>query len=73
MTNPEIITKLNLFKNKGCVIYCQQKATKVLAELKIALSEKDYQALRLAHSHYLLGEGSQELWVVCNNLILKYE
>lgn len=58
--------------NKGACIYTQPKAEKALLALKTLLLETDYNSISIAHSHYLIGEGGEELMQVCKGLKTKY-
>lgn len=60
------------FRQKACAWQSQNKANKLKQELKSILTEEEYWPLTVAHSHYLLGEGSAELYDICKQLMEKY-
>lgn len=74
--NPKTIYKtlsiLTAFINSAGVQYKQHEANKLKQELKSILTGQEYQDLSIAHSHYIIGEGRDELDAVCKILIEKY-
>lgn len=60
------------FRNKGAAWQSQHKANKLLKELRPLISENDWWELKISHSHYLTGEGAEELYIVCKELTAKY-
>lgn len=67
-----ICTTLNDFRNKGAAWQSQKMADKILVKLKEMLPDDDWWKLKIAHSHYLTGEGADELYNVCKELSEKY-
>lgn len=63
---------LDEFRNKAGAWQSQYKAEKLKIELKNLLTEDEYWKLVIAHSHYVTGEGEQELYDVCKQLMDKY-
>jgi len=64
--------KLQEMRNAGGCQQRQQQAKKFMAELEDMLLAGEYQELSTAWHHYRSGEGSVELYAVCNRLINKY-
>jgi disulfide oxidoreductase YuzD len=60
------------FRNKSGAWQSQDKAEKLKSELKNLLTEDEYWKMVIAHSHYVIGEGEQELYDVCKELMDKY-
>lgn len=73
MTNNEINTILVELRNKGAAWQSQRKANSLLLKLKEVLQSDEYIKLKIAHSHYLTGEGTNEFYDVCNELCKKYK
>jgi len=71
-SNTYIAAILDQFRNKAGAWQSQHKAEKLLSELKELLTEAEYLKLSVAHGHYQLGEGAEELYDVCKGLLLKY-
>lgn len=69
----KILNVLDQFRNKAGAWQSQAKASKLLFELKTLLKEDEWKELNIAHSHYLIGEGSEELYDVCKRIIQKYK
>lgn len=67
-----ICSTLNDFRNKGGAWQSQTKAGKLLVKLKELLPNDEWWKLKIAHSHYLTGEGADELYAVCKELSEKY-
>lgn len=67
-----ICSTLNDFRNKGAAWQSQIMAYKLLVKLKELLPEDEWWKLKIAHSHYLTGEGAGELYDVCKELSEKY-
>ena len=67
-----ICSTLNDFRNKGAAWQSQIMADKLLVKLKEMLPDDEWRKLKVAHSHYLTGEGADELYDVCKELIEKY-
>lgn len=63
---------LNDFRNKGAAWQSQIIADKLLVKLKELLPGDEWWKLKIAHSHYLTGEGAEELYDVCKELSEKY-
>ena len=61
------------FRNKGCAWQSQYKADQLLRKLKEVLDHGDFQALSIAHGHYLLGGGAEEVYDLCKALKSKYQ
>lgn len=59
--NP-ILIKLEELRNKGAVWQTQHKAQKIILELEEMLTEKEYLKLIIARSHYINGDGAEELY-----------
>lgn len=70
-----ILSNLNVLRNKGAAWQSQtkDKGINLIIKLKESLHYNEYQKLKIAHSHYLTGEGSDEFYDVCNELIEKYK
>jgi hypothetical protein len=64
----EILNTLDKFRNKGAAWQSQHMANRLLLKLKDLLSYDDYVKIKIAHSHYLTGEGADELYSVCKEL-----
>lgn len=63
MKNPNpILIKLEELRNKGTAWQTQHKAQKIMLELEEMLTEKEYLKLIIAHSHYINGNGAEELY-----------
>lgn len=71
-TNSELLIALDQFRNKAGAWQSQAKADKLLLKLKELLPENEYWKLCIAHSHYNIGEGAEELYDVCKELYAKY-
>lgn len=67
-----ICSTLNDFRNKGAAWQSQIMADKLLTKLKELLLYDEWIKLKIAHSHYLAGEGAEELYDVCKELSKKY-
>jgi hypothetical protein len=67
-----ICCTLNDFRNKGAAWQSQIMADKLLVKLKEMLPDDEWWKLKIAHSHYLTGEGAGELYDVCKELSEKY-
>lgn len=65
--------KLQEMKNAGGAQQRQHRADGVLEELREMLLEDEYCQVSMALSHYRSGEGTHELYAVCNRLIQKYQ
>lgn len=63
---------LNDFRNKGAAWQSQTRANKLLEKLKVLLLDDEWLKLKIAHSHYLTGEGAEELYEVCKELSKKH-
>jgi hypothetical protein len=70
--NIQIVELLEQFRQKAGAWQSQHKAVELKEKLKDLLPHDDYWQLVIAHSHYLTGEGTDELYKVCKNLISKY-
>jgi hypothetical protein len=73
--NRTVVEKLTDFRNAGAAWQKEQlgnRAQKALQDLRDCLKEDEWWLLSVAHSHYLTGEGRQEMDKVCNTLIQKY-
>lgn len=67
-----ICSTLNDFRNKGAAWQSQIMADRLLIKLKELLPDDEWWKLKVAHSHYLTGEGAEELYDVCKELSEKY-
>ena len=67
-----ICSTLNDFRNKGAAWQSQIMAYKLLVKLKELLPDDEWWKIKVAHSHYLTGEGAEELYDVCKELREKY-
>ena len=67
-----ICSTLNDFRNKGASWQSQRMADRLLIKLKELLPDDEWRKLKVAHSHYLTGEGGEELYDVCKELSEKY-
>jgi hypothetical protein len=67
-----ICSTLNDFRNKGAAWQSQIMADKLLMKLKELLPDDEWWKLKIAHSHYLTGEGAEELYEICKELSEKY-
>lgn len=67
-----ICNTLNDFRNKGGARQSQTMADRLLIKLKKLLPDDDWWKLKIAHNHYLIGEGAEELYDVCKELSEKY-
>jgi len=67
-----ICSTLNDFRNNGAAWQSQIMADRLLIKLKELLPKDDWWKLKVAHSHYLTGEGAEELYDVCKELSEKY-
>ena len=72
MKKNRIIELLNKFRNKAGCIHSQYVTVQIFNELRDLLSKEDSVKLSIAHSHYQIGEGADELYNICNQLIQKY-
>lgn len=70
MTTERLIEE---FRNKGGARQGQGKAYQILRKLKSRLKEDDYKRLEIAHNHYGIGEGAEELYDVCKQLLKQYK
>lgn len=68
----DICSTLNAFRNKGAAWQSQIVAYRLLAKLKELLPDGEWRELKVAHIHYLNGEGAEELYDVCKELSEKY-
>ena len=69
---PVICSTLNDFRNKGAAWQSQIMADRLLVKLKDLLTDDEWWKIKIAHSHYLTGEGAEELYDVCKELSEKY-
>lgn len=67
-----IYNTLDEFRNKAGAMQSQDKAERIKKNLKNLLTEDEYWKITIAHQHFLLGEGSEELYDVCKLIIEKY-
>ena len=67
-----ICCALDDFRNKGAAWQSQIMADRLLTKLKELLPDDEWWSLKIAHSHYLTGEGGEELYDVCKELSEKY-
>jgi len=67
-----ICSTLNEFRNKGAAWQSQIKAERLLVKLRELLPDDEWWKLNVAHSHYLIGEGSEEFYDACKELSEKY-
>lgn len=72
MENRILCISLERFRNKCAAWQTQENANRLLRQLKKVLPEDEWWKLKIAHSHYVNGEGSEEVYSVCNELIKKY-
>lgn len=63
---------LERLKHKGAAWQTQRVAETCFSELKSLLMDSEWWELKIAHSHYELGEGGGEFYGVINKLISKY-
>ena len=70
--NTVICSTLNDFRNKGAAWQSQIMAGRLLLKLKKMLPDDEWIKLKIAHIHYLTGEGAEELYDVCKELSKKY-
>lgn len=73
--NSPIVEKLQQLKQAGAAWQKDlrgERATNLLRELEGLLKPEEYLKVSIARSHYLIGEGRQELDIECNALIQKY-
>ena len=63
---------IDKIRNDAGCIHSQYNTEKHFRELKKHIQDEEYYRLRLAHSHYELGEGASELYDVCKVLMNKY-
>ena len=68
-----ICSTLNDFRNKGGAWQSQIIAERLLIKLKELLYDNEWWELKIAHTHYLIGEGSDELYNICKKLSEKYD
>jgi UDP-N-acetylglucosamine 2-epimerase len=73
VNNIEIVEKLEQFRHKGAAWQSQNKAQRLLRELKDLLSEDEHYKLSLAHAHYETGDNTHEIYDTCKELIEKYQ
>lgn len=66
------VNKLQEMKENGGSWQRVDKAKNTLEELENLLTGDEYRAVKMAHGHYLTGEGRVELDQICNTLIRKY-
>ncbi|MWB93004.1 hypothetical protein GON26_01395 [Flavobacterium sp. GA093] len=64
---------LDKFRNKAGAWQSQQQAERLKIDLKQVLSDSEYNELCIAHGHYQLGEGTNELYSVCKELMSKHQ
>mgnify|MGYP006935494557 CR=1 FL=1 len=68
----ELINILDKFRQKAGCRRTKYKADKLLLQLKELIDDKDYMKLMVAYNHFHIGEGSEELYDTCKELITKY-
>jgi len=68
-----IYNTIDQFRQKAGAWQTQEKAEKLKAKLKDLLPEVEYWQIVIAHSHYITGEGTEELYDVCKELMAKYK
>jgi len=68
----KIIDQLNIIQHKGACQYTLHKGDNAMSKIKSLLPIEDYNKLSIARSHYLIGEGADELMDVVKELQLKY-
>lgn len=69
----EILNNLDIVINKGACIYTQPKAIKAMKLLKDLLPSEEFLRISIAHNHYLIYEGAEELMSIGNELKAKYK
>lgn len=70
--NTVICYLLTEFRNNACAMQSQSKADNIRDELKEFITEDEHFKLRIAHTHFVLGEGPEELYGICKELRVKY-
>lgn len=70
--NFTIAQKLQDMKNAGGAWQRHHQADQILIDLRDLLSENEYSEIQIALGHYRSGEGTGELYTVCNRFINKY-
>lgn len=69
----QIIELIEQFRHKAGCHHTLVKAEYLRKQLKLVLSSEEFEKLDIAFSHYQLGEGSEELYSVCKELVTSYK
>jgi len=68
-----VLKLLNDYRNKACVWQTQEKSWQSKQHLNLLLEKKEISKLNTAHSHYTIGEGTEEFYNVCKEIEKKYK